>query len=35
VSIPVLHMPQMVGMALGLSKEALGLNHNVTDVGIE
>jgi succinate dehydrogenase / fumarate reductase cytochrome b subunit len=35
VHIPVLHMPQMIGLALGLDKEALGLNHNVTDTGIE
>jgi succinate dehydrogenase / fumarate reductase cytochrome b subunit len=32
VSIPILHLPQMVGIALGLSREDLGLNHNVTDV---
>jgi len=32
VSIPILHLPQMVGAALGLSPEELGLHNNVTDV---
>ena len=35
VNIPVLHLPQMIGLALGLSKEELGLNHNVADIGID
>jgi succinate dehydrogenase / fumarate reductase cytochrome b subunit len=30
VKIPILHMPQMVGMALGLSEEELGLKHNIS-----
>lgn len=32
VQLPVLHMPQMVGLALGCSSEELGLNHHVTKV---
>ncbi len=32
ISIPVLHLPQMVGLALGLSEKELGLNHNVTPI---
>jgi succinate dehydrogenase / fumarate reductase cytochrome b subunit len=34
VNIPVLHLPQMVGIALGISAKELGLNHNVTQTGI-
>lgn len=32
VSLPVLHMPQMVGLALGCTPAELGLNHHVTKV---
>ncbi len=32
IDIPVLHLPQMVGLALGIAPEKLGLNHNVADV---
>jgi len=32
VELPVLHMQQMVGLALGCSKEELGLKHHVTNV---
>lgn len=32
VKLPVLHMPQMVGLALGCSATELGLNHHVTKV---
>ncbi|TKI70456.1 heterodisulfide reductase subunit B [Sulfurimonas crateris] len=32
VSLPVLHMQQMVGLALGCSPAELGLKHHVTDV---
>jgi len=32
VSLPVLHMQQMVGLALGCSPVELGLKHHVTDV---
>ncbi len=32
LEIPVLHMQQMVGLALGCSSEELGLKHHVTDV---
>jgi succinate dehydrogenase / fumarate reductase cytochrome b subunit len=32
VNIPILHLPQMVGLALGISPHDLGLNHNVSDV---
>jgi succinate dehydrogenase / fumarate reductase cytochrome b subunit len=34
VNIPVLHLPQMVGIALGISPMDLGLNHNVTQTGL-
>ena len=34
VDIPVLHLPQMVGIALGLEPKDLGLHHNVTQTGI-
>ena len=34
VDIPVLHLPQMVGIALGLSPESLGLNHNINQKGL-
>lgn len=32
VSLPVLHMPQMVGLALGCTPTELGLQHHVTKV---
>ena len=32
VSLPVLHMPQMVGLALGCTSTELGLQHHVTKV---
>ena len=32
VELPVLHMQQMVGLALGCSPEELGLNHHLVDV---
>ncbi len=32
VKLPVLHMPQMVGLALGCTPVELGLNHHVTKV---
>jgi len=32
VSIPVLHLPQMIGLALGISPKDLGIEHHVTDV---
>jgi len=34
VDIPVLHLPQMVGIALGLSTDSLGLEHNVNQKGL-
>jgi succinate dehydrogenase / fumarate reductase cytochrome b subunit len=34
INIPVLHLPQMVGIALGISSKELGLNHNVTQTGL-
>lgn len=34
VSIPILHLPQMVGIALGIEAKELGLNHNVTQTGL-
>ncbi|MCK4737487.1 MAG: CoB--CoM heterodisulfide reductase iron-sulfur subunit B family protein [Sulfurimonas sp.] len=33
VSLPVLHMQQMIGLALGCTSEELGLKHHVTEVG--
>jgi len=32
VHIPVLHLPQMIGLALGISPTELGIGHHVTDV---
>jgi succinate dehydrogenase / fumarate reductase cytochrome b subunit len=32
VTLPILHMPQMVGLALGLDPKELGIEHNVTKV---
>jgi len=32
LSTPVLHLPQVIGLALGLTPKELGLNHNVTKV---
>lgn len=29
IHIPVLHLPQLIGLAFGLSKEELGLNYNI------
>ncbi len=34
INIPVLHLPQMVGIALGIDPKELGLNHNVTQTGL-
>jgi len=31
LSIPIFHLPQMVGLALGLSPEELGLQHNIQE----
>jgi succinate dehydrogenase / fumarate reductase cytochrome b subunit len=31
-SMPVLHLPQLIGLAFGLSEKELGLNHHVTSV---
>ncbi|MCK4973814.1 MAG: heterodisulfide reductase subunit B, partial [Sulfurimonas sp.] len=33
VALPVLHMQQMIGLALGCTNEELGLKHHVTEVG--
>jgi len=35
VNIPVLHLPQMVGIALGLDPSSLGLQHNVNQKGLD
>jgi succinate dehydrogenase / fumarate reductase cytochrome b subunit len=32
VNLPVLHLPQMIGLALGLEPKELGIEHNVCDV---
>jgi succinate dehydrogenase / fumarate reductase cytochrome b subunit len=34
IQMPVLHMPQMVGIALGISPESLGLNHNIIQLSL-
>ncbi len=34
IKIPVLHLPQLLGLAFGYSKEELGLNHHVVDVDL-
>ncbi len=31
IELPVLHLAQMIGLALGLNKKELGLEHNVTE----
>jgi len=31
IGLPILHLPQLVGLALGLSPKALGLKHNMVD----
>ncbi len=32
IDLPILHMPQMVGLALGIEPKKLGLNHHVSKV---
>ncbi len=32
IDIPILHLPQMVGIALGIGRAELGLKHHVSDV---
>jgi succinate dehydrogenase / fumarate reductase cytochrome b subunit len=34
VSIPVLHMPQLVGLALGIDPQELGVKHHVTELNV-
>jgi succinate dehydrogenase / fumarate reductase, cytochrome b subunit len=34
VNIPVLHLPQMVGIALGIEPSKLGLEHNIVDINL-
>jgi len=34
VNIPVLHLPQMVGIALGIDPKELGLHHNIVQKGL-
>ena len=34
IDIPILHLPQMVGIALGIEPKKLGLQHNVNQTGI-
>jgi len=31
IALPVLHLPQLIGLALGIAPEELGLQHNVTE----
>jgi succinate dehydrogenase / fumarate reductase cytochrome b subunit len=33
LGIPVLHLPQLVGLALGLEPKELGMNRHVVDTG--
>jgi len=35
VDIAILHLPQMVGIALGIDPKDLGLNHNVNQTGLD
>ena len=35
IDIPVLHLPQMVGIALGIEPKKLGLHHNVNQTGLK
>ncbi len=35
VNIPVLHLPQMIGIALGIDPKELGLDHNITQTGLD
>ena len=32
IALPILHLPQLIGLALGIAPEELGLQHNVTEV---
>ncbi len=32
IDMPILHLPQMLGLALGLAPEDLGLEHNITEI---
>ena len=32
VSIPILHMPQMVGLAIGIDPDKLGIKHNISKI---
>ncbi|NPA30022.1 MAG: heterodisulfide reductase subunit B [Epsilonproteobacteria bacterium] len=32
IAMPVLHLPQLIGLALGIEPQKLGLQHNVADV---
>lgn len=32
IDMPILHLPQMIGLALGISSKELGLNHHITAV---
>jgi len=34
INIPILHLPQMIGIALGIDPKDLGLQHNITQTGI-
>lgn len=34
VNIPVLHLPQMIGIALGIDPKELGLQHNINQTGL-
>jgi succinate dehydrogenase / fumarate reductase cytochrome b subunit len=34
IKLPVLHFPQMIGLALGLDSDELGLKHHISEVGI-
>ncbi len=32
IDIPILHLPQMIGLAIGIPPDKLGLNHNISEV---
>jgi len=34
VHIPIFHLPQMIGLALGIEAEKLGINHHVTETDL-
>ena len=35
INIPILHLPQLIGIALNLPLSELGLNHHITQTGLD